>query len=194
MATSLSLQITGKAYWRLLEEDGRRKIIYLPATWVTPVHKDKKFNAFWMIDVPGSTDEPYPVPGDQIAYFHHPDPADPFRFGPHAVMLGESPIVAGFSPLTAEVLTAGRLVSVSLKDDYLPAHVIGELLGSDSPVELAVGLNGRLAGFGTTFFKDVWRISVMVDPEALKEGYNDLKLYEIRASGLFDVKLGESGP
>ena len=78
METTASLQLTGQAYWMLLPEDGRIKLIYLPATWVTPVHEKGKFYARWKVSVPGSLAEPIPVPGENMAYFSYPDPADPF--------------------------------------------------------------------------------------------------------------------
>jgi hypothetical protein len=121
-----------------------------------------------------------------------PEPADPFVFGPNGALVGTSvsELVDGTSDLTALVLTTDELAMVDLNSDYVPAHVIGELMGSDGPVAVAVALNGTIAGVGMTFDNDVWRISVMVDPQYIQAGRNEIALYEVTASGLLAIELG----
>ena len=121
-----------------------------------------------------------------------PEPADPFVFGPNGSLVGSSvsELVGGSSDLTALVLTTDELAMVDLDSDYVPAHVIGELMGSDGPVAVAVALNGTIAGVGMTFDNDLWRISVMVDPRYIHAGRNEVSLYEVTASGLLAIELG----
>lgn len=79
--TAVSLQITGKAFWMLMPgkaENGepRTEFLYLPATWVKPVHHNGLYTG-WLVGPPGSSDEPIPVMRENMAYFAQPNPADP---------------------------------------------------------------------------------------------------------------------
>ena len=72
---------------------------------------------------------------------------------------------------------------------YVPANVIGALHGSEEPVDLAVSVNGVIAGTGTTFLGDEWHITLMLDPAYLVSGENQLALYEITSDGLLLVRM-----
>lgn len=73
-STAASLLITGKAYWWLLEGDGRYQIWPLPAHWCEPADR---LRTGWLVRPPGVV-EPIRVPAEFIALFRLPDPGDPF--------------------------------------------------------------------------------------------------------------------
>ena len=116
-----------------------------------------------------------------------PDPNNPFSFGPHASLFGRDvqQLVAGQSILEVELVTDTSLPAISGSDEWdLPAHVIGALNGSTGPVDLAVTIDGVVAGLGTTFFKDHWRVSVMIDPTYAESGSTQVEIYEVSGDGL----------
>lgn len=117
----------------------------------------------------------------------YPDPADPYAQGPAAVLVGTAPATAGDSELQVSVANAGRLDAVDLGADYVPAHLIGELHGASAAVELAVAVNGTIAGVGTTFWNELWRISLMIDPSHLVDGENTIEFYEVTDVGLLRI-------
>jgi hypothetical protein len=47
-----------------------------------------------------------------------------------------------------------------------------------------------IAGMGSTFFRDLWQISLIFDPSLLVEGSNELRLYEVVPEGLLEVMVG----
>lgn len=120
-----------------------------------------------------------------------PEPSDPFKFGPNAQLVGTASerLVIGPSQLSAKLATARRFQDVDLSANYSPSHVIGELSGLDVPVEIAVSFNGTIAGVGSTFRKEFWRISIMGDPKYLVDGSNQLTLYQIVDSGLLTIAI-----
>lgn len=139
---------------------------------------------------------PDPLDSELVTWIDQlfPDPLNPYAFGPNAALLGLDPagMVGEPMPLVATIATLEALANVATDSRAIPAHVIGELVGTDEPVELVVALNGRIAGMGTTFFKDYWQISLMVDPEMLVDGANTLELYAVVGSTLRPVELAEA--
>lgn len=117
-----------------------------------------------------------------------PEPFNPFRWGPDANLFGvrAASMVIGESDLTASLATDDQIEN-GAEDGYVPAHVIGELDGSDQSVTLAVAVNGTIAGTGSTFFKDVWRISVMIDPSTLEAEDIEIELFEVVEAGLLRI-------
>ena len=113
-------------------------------------------------------------------------------FGLNGALVGElaADHMSEESDLVAVVNTTQHLAAVdTLEEAYAPAHIIGELFGREAPVEIAVAINGRIAGVGTTFYKDVWRISVMINPDYLRNGRNELELFEVEDRLLRRVTL-----
>lgn len=76
--TLQNLLITGRAFWMLTEVNGRKQILPMPTTWVTPDHTNGLFSS-WNVKPPGSTKEPVPVPAEFMAHFYFPDPENPLR-------------------------------------------------------------------------------------------------------------------
>ncbi|MGE3315747.1 MAG: phage portal protein [Planctomycetaceae bacterium] len=69
--------VTGRAFWLITENGGRREITPIPTTWVTPRNKDGRLRGEWDIRPAGSLDEPLVVPGEMLAHFYFPDPSNP---------------------------------------------------------------------------------------------------------------------
>ena len=77
--TALSLQLTGKAYWWLLESKRRKgsfDIWPVPPHWVRPKHVNG-IRTGWLVQPPGAS-APVGVKSDRMAYFYYPSPNDPF--------------------------------------------------------------------------------------------------------------------
>lgn len=75
--TIAALELTGRGYWWFHEEeDGRMRIWPLPPSWVEPEHTELQLYANWKVR-PSGFGETFVVPGDEMAYFYYPDPANP---------------------------------------------------------------------------------------------------------------------
>lgn len=84
-ATICSLQLTGRSYWWLLRgENSRPQIWPIPATWV---RAGNSLRTYFEVRPLGQV-EPINVPGDQLAYFCLPDPANPF--GSHSPLQSQA--------------------------------------------------------------------------------------------------------
>ena len=61
---------------------------------------------------------------------------------------------------------------------FVPAHLSGELVGSavQSPIDLAVAVNGRIAAVTTSWAFEPTRWSAVVDPQAFRSGVNRVEL------------------
>lgn len=136
-------------------------------------------------------DQPTPADSELIPMRDRllPVAENPYLFGPNFDLVGRhvTEFEIGISSLSAKMATARHLTDVDTTSDYVPAHVIGELIGQESPVPLAVAFNGRIAGVGSTYFSKVWRISIMGDPRYLRDGENQLTAYEISDGRLLEI-------
>lgn len=132
---------------------------------------------------------PDPTTSDYVDWIAslYPDPGNPWAQGPAASLVGSPPEQVGTSQLTASMVNANQLDDVDLGTGYVPAHILGELHGAERPVELAAVVNGTVAGVGTSFHKEIWRISLMLDPTYLVEGSNTFELYEVTDAGLLRI-------
>lgn len=73
--TVASLELTGKAYWWLVDVKGQLQLWPIPTHWIRPVHTKGIF-AEYEIQPPGAA-KPEIVDGRLVAYFSLPDPSDP---------------------------------------------------------------------------------------------------------------------
>ena len=101
---------------------------------------------------------------------------------------------AGRAP-SARFWGARRFLDVDLRDRRVPANVIGWLDGPPAADrDLAVAVNGRIAAVGRSF-KPVGglglRFSLVVPETAFRDGFNDVRLYEV-AGGSRLIELGRS--
>jgi phage portal protein BeeE len=72
--TVAGLSLTGRALWLYGEENGRDSLLPIPLTWVESTDTRR---TVWNIR-PGGTGTAVPVPGEYVAHFYMPDPADPY--------------------------------------------------------------------------------------------------------------------
>lgn len=79
--TQQHLDLVGEGAW-LLERNGMllpSEILPIPPTWIVQTPWDRVSRDTWMISTPDRGT--LTVPKDDLIYFHHPDPADPYARG-----------------------------------------------------------------------------------------------------------------
>ncbi len=115
-----------------------------------------------------------------------PDPANPYAFGPDANLVGQSvaSLRVGESELSISLGMEKQLQEVDPDGAYVPANVFGTVSGGDRPSQLAVGVNGTIAGVGGSFFNDGWQMTIIVDPAYFVFGRNDVQIFEVSNDGL----------
>ena len=75
LATSvMSLELTGRCLWYVAPSDGRLQILPIPTSWIRETDRRR---SVWKIRLPFNGQE-IDLPGDQVAYFYYPNPADPW--------------------------------------------------------------------------------------------------------------------
>lgn len=74
-------------------------------------------------------------------------------------------------------------------DSFVANHLFGSFTGRETPVDLVVAVDGVAAGMGTSFYKDHWRFSLMVDPELVKPTPGSVEIYEVISEGLFSIPV-----
>ncbi len=127
--TVSNILITGRSLWVLAQTEGVEQIIPIPTTWAKPVSKEGKMFFEWEVRTPNSTEEPLIVPGDRMAHFYFPDPANPF---------------AALSPLQmiARAILADEAISeaqwVAFNNGIWPAFAVvaGDVETADGPAQL----------------------------------------------------------
>ena len=74
--TVASLELTGRAIWYIDQPvaGGKIQILPIPISWIQSVANDR---SVWKIRIPASG-RTIDLPGDQVAHFFYPDPADPW--------------------------------------------------------------------------------------------------------------------
>jgi hypothetical protein len=103
--------------------------------------------------------------------------------------------MVGHSALRGTLLRPELLADVHLAGPALPAYLAGKLTGGDPqrPVELAIGVNGRIWATTQTYqipgLESYW--TAMVPKEALREGRNGVRVFEIDAPTIDRVLLRE---
>lgn len=137
---------------------------------------------------------PVAARSDTIRRLHDlmPVPDDPYLFGEHAQLVGRSAsdVAVGESELVADVTMAGQLAAVDLDGLTVPANFYGTITGRDESVDVAVAVNGTIAGVGASFYADAWHMAVMVDPSYLVDGTNTFGIYEVTDEGLLTIATG----
>lgn len=77
--TAATLETTGKSHWWTYKDEDAPTgwtILPLPSSWVRPIHAGDKIFSSFMVR-PGNATQEIPVPGDEMAYIHYPDPSNP---------------------------------------------------------------------------------------------------------------------
>jgi hypothetical protein len=127
------------------------------------------------------------------------DPGALFRIGPHPELIGRA--ITSFAhkakpnSLAARFWGGRRFLAVDLEGHRLPANVIGWLDGPRSGErDLAVAVDGKIAAVGRSFARLGGlglNFSLMVPEMAFRQGFNDVRLYEI-LGGTNLVELGRT--
>jgi len=111
-----------------------------------------------------------------------------YRIGPHQELLGR---LAGELPVEGggpryRLRGGADLAAVDLRSRYLPSWVAGDVLAGGGPRDLAVALGGRIVATGRSCHLDGRGeefFSVMVPAGAIRQGHNELELFEVAANG-----------
>ncbi len=119
------------------------------------------------------------------------DAADPdalFRTGRHQELWGAAldglEIVSDQEQaVEVEIVDAASFERVDLDSRYLPARVVGRLLGGRGSRELALALNGRIRALGRS--RENGRFMMMVPESAFRQGLNRVEIFEV------DVRSGK---
>jgi Sulfatase len=120
-----------------------------------------------------------------------------YRTGPHSELLGrrvaELPVTAP-GPARASFYDAQRVHRVDHRARVVPVKLAGFVTGPGGPGrDVVIAVNGRVRGSGRTFALSPRRpenFSVLVPEEALRDGDNDVRVYEVRGREL--VPLGRA--
>jgi hypothetical protein len=117
--------------------------------------------------------------------------ASVYRIGPHRELLGHRVRALRVRPagrVSARLAHAGLTGRVRFSSGLIPTEVAGRLVGG-SPGELrdlAVAVNGRVAAVARSFRlrgRPGESFSVLVPETALRQGRNELRLYEVSKRG-----------
>jgi hypothetical protein len=125
-----------------------------------------------------------------------------FGLGPHPELIGRKlsavrPARAGAA--RAAINSAGEYRAVDLRSDFVPAQVTGSLRGAGAAAvaDLAVAVNGRIAGVGKAFRLPGQRpsFSVLIPDRAFRQGRNRLQVLSVSgaAGALRLTTLGAVG-
>jgi hypothetical protein len=112
-----------------------------------------------------------------------------YGLGPHRELIGQS--VAALRPSGgrgsgATVNGASDYRSVDLRSDFVPAQVTGSLRSNAGPVrDIAVAVNGRIAGVGQVFTLPGQKpsFSVLVPDRVFRQGRNRLQVFAVSGVG-----------
>jgi hypothetical protein len=115
------------------------------------------------------------------------DPADRiYRIGPNQNLIGKPAASAGRSNARASIADAGELARVDTKSFLMPNWITGHVSGG-SGLDIAIAVNGRIAGVGNTFKLATGGgqlFGVMVPPSALRQGKNRVQVFEVAGGRL----------
>jgi hypothetical protein len=107
-----------------------------------------------------------------------------YRFGPNQELLGRPAAAAG-DRLDVDFAYAAEYEDVDPGSTYVPTHVVGQVRSEgETGREIAVAVNGTIAGVGSTFElaegDEGELVSVMVPPSAFRSGRNRVEVFEAR--------------
>jgi Sulfatase len=107
-----------------------------------------------------------------------------YRLGPNQELLGRPASAAG-DRLDVDFAYAAEYEDVDPSSTYLPNHVVGRVRSEgETGREIAVAVNGMIAGVGSTFElaegDEGELVSVMVPPSVFRPGRNRVEVFEAR--------------
>ncbi len=111
------------------------------------------------------------------------DPDAMFRVGSQQELWGAAlddlEIVADPRKAEVEIVDATSFERVDLDSRYLPARVVGRLLGGRGARDLALALNGRIRALGRS--RESGRFMMMLPEAAFRQGLNRVEVFEVDA-------------
>ena len=118
------------------------------------------------------------------------DPDRIYRIGPNRDLIGatiRSP--AGRSAARASIADARELSRVDTKSFLMPNWITGRVSGGER-LDIAIAVNGKVAAVGNTFKLATGGgelFGVMVPPSSLKDGRNEVKVYQVSGGRLLEM-------
>ena len=109
-----------------------------------------------------------------------------YRIGPNQDLIGTRATPAGRSTTRASIADAGDLSKVNTKSFLIPNWITGRVRGGENK-QIAIAVNGTVRGVGNTFKLATGGgeiFGVMIPPSALKNGRNEVKVYEVAGGRL----------
>jgi hypothetical protein len=105
-----------------------------------------------------------------------------YRVGPNQELLGRPADAAGLEPLDVEFVYGADYEDVDPSSPFVPSHIVGRVQGGgEGGREIAVAVNGKVAGVGETFTlatgDEGELVSVIVPPDSFKPGRNEVRVY-----------------
>ena len=114
-----------------------------------------------------------------------------YRIGPHRELIGRK--LAGLrkvgrAPASIQVLDARLRQSVNKASSVLPSRIAGTVLGAPQGArrDIAVAVNGRVRAVGRSLYLIGGRdelFSVLVPEDSLRQGRNDVRVYQVSRRG-----------
>ncbi len=110
-----------------------------------------------------------------------------YRIGPNQNLIGTTARSAGRSQARASLVGGGELAKVDTDSFLMPNWITGRVSGG-SGLDIAIAVNGKIAGVGTTFKLATGGegelFGVMIPPSSLRDGKNSVKVYEVSGGRL----------
>jgi hypothetical protein len=107
-----------------------------------------------------------------------------YRVGPNQELIGRPAAGVGLRPLDVDFVYGADYENVDPDSPFIPIHVVGRVNGGgDGGREIAVAVNGRIAGVGETFTvvegEEGELVSVLVPPDSFRRGSNRVQMFEV---------------
>lgn len=112
-----------------------------------------------------------------------------YRIGPNQDLIGRPATSAGRSSARASIADAGELAKVDTKSFLIPNWITGRVTGGEDK-EIAIAVNGTVRAVGNTFKLATGGgelFGAMIPPSALKQGRNEVKIYEVAGGELLEM-------
>lgn len=136
-STVCNILLSGKAFWWLTEDEvkGKPALYWLPSSWVEGYEGSSRITS-WSVRPPGMA-ESFPIPAEDMTYFHTPDPSDPSA--------AVSPLMACSDAVEADqYITASQRGAFSRGMYPSMALIVGKHAGPDGSINC--GARPQLSG------------------------------------------------
>jgi hypothetical protein len=109
--------------------------------------------------------------------------------GPNRELIGQTPGRVTRASLSASIAEPALYADVDRASGVVPTQIAGDLRGGASGAkrDLAVAVNGRIEAVGRSFYlrgDPIEHFALMVPESALRDGRNEIELFEVVAGRL----------